>query len=622
MSCDTAQPACSQCIRSRVPCEGYHVRLAWVDSTTGTYIEGQRRAYLCDLTWKGHRLWTLKEVDHLIKEPGHRCQCHLHSAPSPFSSFPQIDDQMETLGVPNSVRESEPGGQGQYDFSSLDFNIVDTDDLGSLVSTGQGSAPSCYPDLAQEDHFDMHDPGETDPGHSPTLTAVAEPGEGHHLDLEECRTIPRSRSRLRLDRSRVNIIDILSTSLSLVPCVGVEEQRLFHHYISNLSDLMVPINGGRNPWKSTYPSLAMHDTSRNSTRALYHAILAQSASHQANVKGADSGKSESTLARLYFGKAIRHLRASLTDPTENYSGVLGALLTVSYVENIIQSESRSYRDHFRGAVGFVTQYLSQRPWDLSRDARNVTHNFVLFIVIAQTANNCPSSSTDSITELLYELMSQARFGHTIGANGRLIKAIYQTRLLEEYIAAAGDTPCSQGSSGEMGTRVEEISRKLQVQLVDDEVDMYMEDQESADVGELSRTRTLVKLHLHLFNAAASIYLFCVVLKRPPSDSAEYILQVLTDAITFVDMGGKGVSIWPIFLAAAEAYTLETQVLASNLLNYGEMLGSGNRQDMHRVVRQVWADRQQLAEDRQCDPGEVVVDWREVMKMMALDILLL
>lgn len=43
----------------------------------------------------------------------------------------------------------------------------------------------------------------------------------------------------------------------------------------------------------------------------------------------------------------------------------------------------------------------------------------------------------------------------------------------------------------------------------------------------------------------------------------------------------------------------------------------NRRAMHQVVRQVWADRERLASDPRCDPGEGPVDWRQVMESLDL-----
>lgn len=82
------------------------------------------------------------------------------------------------------------------------------------------------------------------------------------------------------------------------------------------------------------------------------------------------------------------------------------------------------------------------------------------------------------------------------------------------------------------------------------------------------------------------------------------------------------STWPVFVAAAEAYTPEAQALANRFHKFSDTLGVSNRTDMKRVVDQVWAEREGLAAAQRCSPGEVIVDWRDVMENLELDILLL
>jgi hypothetical protein len=150
----------------------------------------------------------------------------------------------------------------------------------------------------------------------------------------------------------------------------------------------------------------------------------------------------------------------------------------------------------------------------------------------------------------------------------------------------------------------------------------MKQQEPSDIIVLPRSRRMARLHLHLFTSAAMIYLFCIVLRYTPSAVAEYVQEVLTDSMAFISIYCGSVSIWPVFVPAVEAYTPESLALAKQLLSFSRKQGIGNREDMQRVVHQVWADRERLAAERQCDPGEIFVDWRDVMKRLDEDVLLL
>jgi hypothetical protein len=134
---------------------------------------------------------------------------------------------------------------------------------------------------------------------------------------------------------------------------------------------------------------------------------------------------------------------------------------------------------------------------------------------------------------------------------------------------------AQGLNEDMLVRVERIIQHLQIPL-SDEIKMYIKQQEPSDIMVLPRSRTMARLHLHLFNSAVMIYLFCIVLRYTPSAVAEYVKEVLANSMTFFGMHCGSVSIWPVFMTA----------------------------------------------ERQCDPGEVFVDWRDVMKRLDVDVLLL
>ena len=88
------------------------------------------------------------------------------------------------------------------------------------------------------------------------------------------------------------------------------------------------------------------------------------------------------------------------------------------------------------------------------------------------------------------------------------------------------------------------------------------------------------------------------------------------------MDRAAVSIWPIFIAAAEAYTAEAQALAECVLSLSTSFGAANRAVIHRVVKQIWSEREEAAAQRQCEVGDVLVDWREVLKNLDVEILLL
>jgi hypothetical protein len=119
-----------------------------------------------------------------------------------------------------------------------------------------------------------------------------------------------------------------------------------------------------------------------------------------------------------------------------------------------------------------------------------------------------------------------------------------------------------------------------------------------------------------------IYCQRSVLCAYPSAVVGYVYQVLSYANTLMEADCGAVFIWSVFIAAVEAYTSEARALATRFFDRAEKRGGPNRKAMHRVIRQVWADRERLASDWCCDPGEVPVDWRQIMESLGVDILLL
>ncbi|EXJ66730.1 uncharacterized protein A1O5_09925 [Cladophialophora psammophila CBS 110553] len=568
LRCDNLVPRCTQCVHSRLACEGYDIRLVWVDSETGAYEPQQRRAYPCELTWDGYPTWTLREVGHLIKHAENkRCRCPLHRHPSPFVTFPSyeaIDSSSAQSEHTTPLKESTDRPESPQNALS------------------ETTTPATYtpPSPQTTDRSDYGDLG------PPTIYIPTE----------------------------------LSTSL--IPDGSRQDNELFHHYISNVSVMMTPINDDYNPWKSTYPCLAVHDMTSASTRSLFHGILAQSAFHLSNLDVPNPAGYDRS-ATQHFGIALRHLRRSLASPTENFSSTLAAMLTVTLAEHVFHGQSNGLRHHLQGSVQYVAQYLGQKPWVTSYEAWIVTQSFVLHALMSQIvgggATDTPSTST-TLHEVLGDVAADPQFAYTLGSTPRLMKALYQARLLEKQLAVRGPF---QGGKPDLSEdellQASKILAALNTPL-DAEVELYMSRQRPMETP--AQQRKFIVSNLNLFNSAVTIYLLRVVLRYPPSAVAEQVFQTLSAAATLLEMDRTAVSIWPIFIAAAEAYTAEAQALAECVLSLSTSLGAANRAVIHRVVKQIWIEREEAAAQRRCEVGDVLVDWREVLKNLDVEILLL
>ncbi|KIW24998.1 uncharacterized protein PV07_10674 [Cladophialophora immunda] len=618
IACDAALPSCSQCRRSNITCEGYHFNLVWVNSKTGSYAPQQRRTFPCHLTWRGYPTWTLEEVDHLIRDCEHsqyrQCRCRLHQGRNPFTVFPRVEDKAKPVNADdaNMGEEFLPSPRAVHlndaDFRFLTFGpLQGHKSTPSVQSTGTSTSQASNP---EEWSLDTLVGAESD-----TLVS-----EEQDLVQQE----PRDPLRRSTKKTPISLISQPTQPWNVD--ASYNENRLFHHFLSYLAKRMIPLDDDFNPWKTVYPSLAMQTTRSTGAQALYHALLAQSAYHLANLKGAERGLQERASAVRHCGIALYQLSKSLVAPSREYTTVLAALYTVILAEHVFQGAASGWQIHIRGAQAFVSQYLDKQPWRQSPEAYIVTQNFALSVLISSTVNNnyLGPATADGVSELdglLRDLMTKHVFGYTMGGTSHILRAIHQTLLLEARINRRGGAHGRLELDADTIAQVSEILQLSHVPLAD-KVEAYICHHGLSGVTVQPRLRTLTRLHLRLFNTAVTIYLFCTVLRCTPSSVAHDVLQVLKDATAFIAMHHGTVSVWPVFVAATEAYTLEAQALAMQCLETLRAHGAKNRRDMQRVVHQVWSDRERLACERQCDPGDVLVDWRQVMKGLNMNILLL
>jgi hypothetical protein len=97
---------------------------------------------------------------------------------------------------------------------------------------------------------------------------------------------------------------------------------------------MIPVDNAENPWKSIYPSTALQDSSAAS-RALYHAIIAQSAFNISNLnkENRETHCQKESVALKHYGASLRELSQSLDRTKEaEYNACAATLYTLMISE--------------------------------------------------------------------------------------------------------------------------------------------------------------------------------------------------------------------------------------------------------------------------------------------------
>ncbi|PTB51000.1 hypothetical protein M431DRAFT_94825 [Trichoderma harzianum CBS 226.95] len=416
-----------------------------------------------------------------------------------------------------------------------------------------------------------------------------------------------------------------SLSPSLTPTITgflsmpKDEAMMFYHYVTWIAPLMIPVDSTENPWKSVYPSTALQDTSPAS-RALYHAILAQSAFNIFNLQkgNPESHRERESVALKHYGASLRELSKSLnvTKETE-YDACAATLYTLMISEGNARG-SVAWRNHFDGVGGFVTHFVQQKPWTRSTHSWVISQSLALSFEISQTVNVKPYGRS-SITDILLDsVASRHNFGYTIGASCDVLKIISSIRLFAEKIAL-GDIPDDLGIL--IQSCLVELS-PLNNSNFDMDLDIPDRDSVLESLPETQQHKFLDCLHLRLFRTATLIYLHQAILKVPPRGVRKYVKSVLEDAMTFIRMRGGSISMWPIFIAATEATEEEDQLMVEQWLTISSQLGMQNRLIARKLLHQIWHERSEEAAANGLDPDQVIKDWKAVQRRLGFDLLLL
>ncbi|TFB02655.1 hypothetical protein CCMA1212_005592 [Trichoderma ghanense] len=555
VKCNGVGPPCTPCRKHKVECEGYGIELVWVDPKTGTYPPFCRRSMDFEHTWRGQPVLNEKRLQRLIDEVDDIDAASLEPSPS-FSPFTAFS------ACPSDIRAEADDPTTDKSSSSMSSGAME-----SRPSTPPPARSSCSP-LSEDFNFVAR-----------SLTPT--------------------------------IIDRLSASR--------DETMIFHHYVTWVAPLMIPVDGAQNPWKSVYPSTALRDSSAAS-RALYHAILAQSAFNMANLhkdNRASSRRKESVALR-HYGASLRELSQSLNIAREEeYDACAATLYTLMISEGNARG-SVAWRNHFDGVGGFVTHFVRQKPWNRSAQSWVISQSLALSFEISQTGNT-KAHGRSPITDILLDgVASRENFGYTIGASCDVLRTISSIRLLAERLAL-GDVPDDLGIL--IQTYLAELSPRnhssIDVDLDIPDRDLFLE-----SLSEMKLLGFLDSLHLRLFRTAALIYLHQAVLRVPPRGVRNLVRSVLTDAMTFMQRRGGSISLWPVFIAATEATEKEDQAIVEQWLAISSQIGMRNRLIAGEIIHHIWLERTQEAIARGLSSDLIIKDWKAVQQRLGVDLLLL
>ncbi|KAJ5756919.1 fungal-specific transcription factor domain-containing protein [Penicillium nucicola] len=427
-----------------------------------------------------------------------------------------------------------------------------------------------------------------------------------------------------------------------------DDKLLFHHYVNYVASVMMPFEHPWNPWKLFYPSVSL-EYSEPGERALFHALLAHAAFNLAHLGG--NAAKMMRLAAKHYNASIQHVNDGIQTSADKGPGaILAAIMTLMMAE-VYSGQSRKWKHHLQGAWAFLLNTNSSELWNQSRFTCFSVQSLLIVKIIGSTTSTDDNYSpltltpalshthvTDDIfpstalsilpvntnTELKFaaSISSTPQFGFTIGAQRSLLECISVIATVSRQMQLG--PPASDPFNADRAV-AEVLARlgHLQAQAQDDLP--FQPEIKSAPSTDPDRpdphVQDLARYQLNAFIYATYIYLYRSLMDTPPKRVATYVSLTFRNISSFCAQSNGNFSLWPAFIAAVEAYTEEDMALAQAWLQQSIHFGLGNRLLVKQIIEEVWRRREHAHCERGIDKGLITVDWRDVVRELGVDILL-
>ena len=570
VKCDEGRPGCLRCLKGGFECQGYGIKLVWVDPATREREQNIRRVIGTPAIYDDDSRFMQVDVQKAL-ETIEESQTDDHGfASGPFSVF----------AVKGYRRESIEG----YD---------DIDDLNNPLSpeAGSDSFTEYSANIKEEDE-------KIETVVSPSISNPSTASYEDEFYQPSAALVPLESST---QSTPMVFTPLMSRHLDLLPRPA-EQRELIHHWTSFVTWHLVPVDRHDNPFRSVFTPLALAglnspSSESNGQIALFHALCATSAFSRSQLLNNDARTL--TLAMKHYHLAVMHLRHSLANLNDNLDvqrGSILATITMFSAMDMITGRSSEWRTHLQGGAGWLAT-IGGKVWDRDKSSSMVYQGY---LAIAALSNiNLPSTidtefeSDDFLGARHYVL---DRF---FGLTRPILKHIVMMNTLIKRISTADRDPDP------------EMLDKLEMEL-------YMQSPEDLDLESLDPfVQTLTRHHAFVFYYASLIYFQRTVRRRSPEAVQEMVKLAVGHLEEIEILGGDGIGctlVWPPFVVACECLSADLQERMLAWYKVKRRHGFMNLEISKDIARELWRRRSDAAE-------EVDIQWQGVLKDMNMDIVL-
>lgn len=573
VKCDEGRPLCARCLRGGFECQGYGIKLVWVDPETQEREQNIRR---------------------VIGTP---------AVYDDDSKFMQVDVN-EALEVIEQL-SADDGGLSSGPFSVFTVNspqsgafkpLLDPDSCLELFADDICSATQT---ASEEKDLEEDEDEDIETVISPLITGGSTPSnQGNTFTQTFSTLIPFNRT----DEQNTAIFPPLTLRhLDLLPRPA-EQRELIHHWTDFVCWHLVPVDRPDNPFRSVFTPMALAGLTSPSNQsngqvALFHALCATSAFSRSQLLNGDSHTL--TLAMKHYHLAIMHLRHSLANLKGNLQadiqrGSILATITMFSAMDMITGRSSEWRTHLQGGASWLAT-IEGNVWDRDKSSSMVYQGY---LAIAALCNISLPATIDVESEDFLDAKHYV-LDRFFGLTRPILKHIVMMNSLIKRISSTASNPSP------------EFLDELEIQLL-------AQTPEDLDLEGLDPLgQALTRHHAYVFYYASLVYFQRTVRRRSPNEVQELVECAVGHLEDIEDLGGDAIGctlVWPPFVVACECQSVDLQqrMLAWYMLKRRH--GFMNLEMSKDIAKELWRRRSLAITDAD-------IQWQDVLKDLKMDIVL-
>ncbi|KAK7934853.1 fungal-specific transcription factor domain-containing protein [Apiospora marii] len=613
VKCDETKPSCQRCDRLRVTCEGYEIRLNWVqsdgqDNSTGSDLRLSRRSLPCNNGTRGVVELSSVEIDETLetidawlpeKSPGlARLGFSVFSAALPQAHTPippviggSIDDKpsIEVYQTPQSItvcgdqinptRESSTG----TNFQPTELVSSATLPLGNVFTEeppGQALSSFQLTDTQEPVHFaETEEPSDQN--------AQAQPKPPRHLD------------ELFMPRN---------------------QKRLIHHWVTFTSRKLVLLDEPHNPCRTLMLPMALVGlTSRsaesNSNVGIFHALCA-CAAYNLYELGGRAGEDDLSLALAHDQQAIHHLRHNLARADEHRDASFAMLIMACVAVEAVSGTTQRWRTHVSGGLAYLARLHSRGDVDEAVLAPFRRHMVLMAIL-------CDFSVAEDLKAFLDVDSPEDGLTQQQQQPGESLEVSFPYYGVSRTFLRAHDRmnvlAVTEGGASE------EINRQLDAF----ELQLYLAFpspplQHQGGGGDRQQLHTAVIQHASTSYYYAGLVYFQRSIRRAPVASVQDLVELGVAELEAIDQLGRKegelgcMMLWPVLVLGAECDRPAVQQRIRAWFQGQKKLGFRNLVVLEDLITHVWQLRS-AGNNSDVQEKATDVDWREIIALPRFDV---